>query len=103
MPLNGIGKSEINGLAELSQIESIQKGCARCFDLTDQGRLLELGGVDLLGPGAADDVGDSVELGLIHKEARIDLTGVGNHAKAQAGGSASVRHRLANVDDFDPA
>ena len=52
---------------------------------------------------AFDHFGDPIEPGLVDQEARIDRRWVGDDPQAQAGGTAAVGHRLADVDHFDPA
>ena len=44
-----------------------------------------------------------VELGFVDQEARIDGRRIARHAQPQAGRAAAIGHRLADIDELDPA
>ena len=46
---------------------------------------------------------EAVELRLVDQEARIDRRRIARDAQPQAGGAAAIGHRLADIDEFDPA
>ena len=73
------------------------------LDIGDQCWLLEVVVVDLFGPHAADHVSNPVELLVVDQKARIHSRRICNDAKPETGGATTIGHRLAHIDDFDPA
>src|SRR5205085_8315871 len=95
--------SSARWLRQLAKVERVEERRARLLDIDDQVRIAKLAPVDFFRPIAGDDLGDAVEPRLVDKKARIDCRRIGDDPQPQAGGTASIGHRLADIDDLDAA